>query len=564
MINKEEIRLSLPPDLYSRNYFISQGIKEYKKRNDLEKIKVLDIGGRNGRMELFLDPQDELLLLDIRKGPESNLIVGDATDLKEFSDGYFDVVVSGDVFEHVPPQKRECFLLESLRVAKGLVVHAAPFDDLGVRGAEIQANNFFRKINGNDHLWLKEHIENGLPKFEDLEKIVNSRGFRCDVIKSNNLSNWILLQYVIFCAYNFILDIDDFYRFYNQNLLSLEDENEPFYRRIVFISKDGRYGLNRYDFDFQKKQQLLDKAFGVMAESMSSGISKWLRLIRKVYNKKIKGRLSVPDADLEVKKFPESKLAHRYLDGLSGLEIGGSAHNPFGLETKNVDFTAEETAYKREELEKTGEVLPVDIVAPGDAIPVPDESQDFVISSHVLEHFPDPIKALKEWYRIVRPGGYIFMIIPHKGRTFDRMRKRTRPEELHQRHKANFSPKADVVHYSFWTTLDMLDLIQSIDLDWKIVDFQDADDKVGNGFSVVVRKERTDPEKDKEISRRIEEFRKKVKKEENSLLNVLKIRRLGEIIRNSAREYRKNGLRGIIRRSRFMHRWHREQEIIEK
>ena len=40
-------------------------------------------------------------------------------------------------------------------------------------------------------------------------------------------------------------------------------------------------------------------------------------------------------------KFKESALAHRLLDGLEGIEIGGSAHNPFGLKTRNVDYSGE-------------------------------------------------------------------------------------------------------------------------------------------------------------------------------------------------------------------------------
>jgi len=130
-------------------------------------------------------------------------------------------------------------------------------------------------------------------------------------------------------------------------------------------------------------------------------------------------------------KFRESKLAHKYLDGLVGLEIGGSAHNPFGLNTKNVDYTADlDTVFKQEEIKLCGEALKVDIVAPGDQLPVPDNSQDFVISSHVIEHFFDPIKALKEWLRVVKPGGYIFVIGPHKERTFDKERSRTSLREL--------------------------------------------------------------------------------------------------------------------------------------
>ena len=34
--------------------------------------------------------------------------------------------------------------------------------------------------------------------------------------------------------------------------------------------------------------------------------------------------------------FPEHRLAHELLDGLSGLEIGAAAYNPFGLKTRNV------------------------------------------------------------------------------------------------------------------------------------------------------------------------------------------------------------------------------------
>jgi len=45
-------------------------------------------------------------------------------------------------------------------------------------------------------------------------------------------------------------------------------------------------------------------------------------------------------------KFKESALAHKLLDGLAGLEIGGSAHNSFGLKTRNVDYTAELTCFK--------------------------------------------------------------------------------------------------------------------------------------------------------------------------------------------------------------------------
>ncbi len=186
-------------------------------------------------------------------------------------------------------------------------------------------------------------------------------------------------------------------------------------------------------------------------------------------------------------KFPESALAHRYLDGMKGLEIGGSTHNPFGLNTKNVDYTAETNQYKKLEEKFVGQALPVDIVAPGDNIPLPDESQDFIVSAHVIEHFPDPIKALKEWYRLVRPGGYIFMIVPHKERTFDKDEPRTTLQELIDRHEGKMTVRPNKNdHSSVWVTEDMVTLVRH--LGWNIVEVQEKDDKVGNGFTIVIQK----------------------------------------------------------------------------
>ena len=183
-------------------------------------------------------------------------------------------------------------------------------------------------------------------------------------------------------------------------------------------------------------------------------------------------------------KFKESALAHKLLDGLEGLEIGGSAHNSFGLKTRNVDNTAELTCFKQEEIKLFGEALPVDIVSPGDQLPFEDSSVDFVISSHVIEHFPDPIKALKEWYRVVKPGGYLYIIAPHKERTFDKERNRSTLAELIERHETGKVPETLNDHCSVWITEDFVELIHW--LGWNILHVQDTDDKVGNGFTIVI------------------------------------------------------------------------------
>ncbi len=43
---------------------------------------------------------------------------------------------------------------------------------------------------------------------------------------------------------------------------------------------------------------------------------------------------------------------------------------------------------------------------------VPDESFDFVHSSHCLEHLVDPLLALGHWIRICKPGGHVVIMIP--------------------------------------------------------------------------------------------------------------------------------------------------------
>ena len=39
-----------------------------------------------------------------------------------------------------------------------------------------------------------------------------------------------------------------------------------------------------------------------------------------------------------------------------------------------------------------------------------------------------------EWLRVVRPGGYVFIIAPHKERIFDKERERTTLQETIDRH----------------------------------------------------------------------------------------------------------------------------------
>jgi SAM-dependent methyltransferase len=56
---------------------------------------------------------------------------------------------------------------------------------------------------------------------------------------------------------------------------------------------------------------------------------------------------------------------------------------------------------------------------------IENDRYDFLLSSHNLEHIANPLKALKEWIRVIKPGGFILLILPDKRFTFDHNRPYT-------------------------------------------------------------------------------------------------------------------------------------------
>ena len=42
----------------------------------------------------------------------------------------------------------------------------------------------------------------------------------------------------------------------------------------------------------------------------------------------------------------------------------------------------------------------------------PESSYDCVHSSHCLEHMKDPAAALRDWWALVKPGGYMIIVVP--------------------------------------------------------------------------------------------------------------------------------------------------------
>lgn len=127
-----------------------------------------------------------------------------------------------------------------------------------------------------------------------------------------------------------------------------------------------------------------------------------------------------------------------------------------------------------EELYLSGRVIDIgcgpDLVVPhaepfdvehGDAQEIaslrPNGAYDAVCSSHCLEHMQDVPKALAQWWALVRPGGYLILVVPDE----DLYELGTWPSLFNRDHKATFRMGKDTT----WSPVsyDIVDLVQGLE-----------------------------------------------------------------------------------------------------
>src|SRR6266853_2687067 len=145
-----------------------------------------------------------------------------------------------------------------------------------------------------------------------------------------------------------------------------------------------------------------------------------------------------------------------YLQGKSGLEFGGpssifSANHliPIYDIVRAIDSCnfAQQTIWTagHDHLKFGSHLGRQLIVEACDVSEIVNGSYDFVAASHVLEHVANPLCALQEWKRILKPSGTILVVVPHKAGTFDHRRPFTTLDHIKADFESNVT-EADLTH----------------------------------------------------------------------------------------------------------------------
>jgi ubiquinone/menaquinone biosynthesis C-methylase UbiE len=179
-------------DRIRRNVAVAQRVRELQNG---ARLRVLDVGASDCGVRAFLPSQGfDVFSLDLNwenistNGNKGRAVQADGC-LLPFADGAFDVVVSVDSLEHVPPQHRPSYLDELSRVARHRVVLHFPT----VGSGEFQGSRFDALFQHRYGLMLRrdknieEHLQNGLP---DIHEIA-ARFPGCSVLGRENGPLWL-------------------------------------------------------------------------------------------------------------------------------------------------------------------------------------------------------------------------------------------------------------------------------------------------------------------------------------------------------------------------------------
>jgi SAM-dependent methyltransferase len=156
-----------------------------------------------------------------------------------------------------------------------------------------------------------------------------------------------------------------------------------------------------------------------------------------------------------VQSSPKRQRLANWLEG-DGIEIGAlhnPLHVPFNARVRYVDHLPI-AALRAHYPELDGlPLVDVDVIGTAEKLSeLPNASVDFVIANHLLEHLEDPLAGLREFQRVLKPGGIIYLALPDQRLTFDRDRVLTSLDHLLEEHCNQTAEANRWGHYLDWSS----------------------------------------------------------------------------------------------------------------
>ncbi|XQA65695.1 class I SAM-dependent methyltransferase [Xanthomonas sacchari] len=206
---------------------------------DLIAPRVLEVGANRQRLLGQFLPDASFLYTDLHaEGDEKDFVVADATDLP-FVEGEFDAVVSLDVLEHIPASLRKKAVAEMARVSSRVVVVGFPPNRPWVQAAEVDANDRWRELFGEDYVWLQEHKEFGLVDTDEVAATFEEAGMTVLRFGQGNAQLWSGLMGTHFIKVKFpelepLVSAAD--RLYNSRAFAGDHSDRPYREYCVAVT----------------------------------------------------------------------------------------------------------------------------------------------------------------------------------------------------------------------------------------------------------------------------------------------------------------------------------------
>lgn len=233
-------------DQYQRYKTVQIIAETIKQQYQIHCLNILEIGANEQcNLEKVL-PDENIIYSDIEL-PEtlkndSRFIVVDGRNMPQFEDGKYDIVVALDVLEHIEREDRESFLKEVNRVSKYVSIICFPYNNTQICSVEKRINNYYRALYGQDHIWLKEHIDNGLPYLEHIQAWLAKKNYKYVMFKHGNIVIWEEMMKALFTSYqnnNFISFMESINEIYEQKIYK-HDIGMSNYRVFLVLSKEDK------------------------------------------------------------------------------------------------------------------------------------------------------------------------------------------------------------------------------------------------------------------------------------------------------------------------------------